>query len=803
MKNTSKILIGILLIIVLLAAAGVLFSYLSVTGSLPRYSGEIHNSGAKERAVVQRDDYGIPYISAKSSGDAAFVLGYVHAQERMFQMDLIRRIGEGRLSEVFGNETVIIDKLFRTIGIKESVYNNYDELNDKSKELLENYSRGVNEYLKENRNSCGIEFDVLNYSPEDWKPQQSLIAAKLMSAVLNINWWTDMAYADLLNKLDKDLVMDIIAGYPENAPTIIPDKNYRTEIDKGFIEADKIFRRYFNFEGTHIGSNNWVVNGARAEKGKPLIANDIHLALQLPGTWFIASINSPDWSASGFTLPGLPGIVIGTNGKISWAVTNVMTDDSDFYFEKIDSSGTKYFYEQKWHDLKIQKDSIKVRDSLSVNFEIKKTGHGPLVSGLHPYNFLYGRENNYEISMRWAALDFSDELFAIYSVNNSSNWNDFKNALSHYKTPGQNFMYSDSLGNIGYICAARIPKRKNNSPTMVFDGTINDYEWTGYVPYDEMPKIYNPEQNYLASANNKIDKNFKYHISNIWEPPSRIMRINELINSKQKHSVPDFMKYQMDDYSNYAKEIVPYILESFKDVKVNDNNLKMALTLLEKWNFRMEKESQTPAIFLVFYQNLLKNIFLDEMGEKSFKEFLFIANVPYKTVSKILKQGYSKWFDNINTENIEDRNTIVLQSLSDAIDELTGKLGKNIADWQWGRIHKIELKHIFTHRVPILSKFMNIGPFEISGDGTTINNTEYTFTDPYDVKVGASLRFIYDFSSPEYFECSLPAGESGHFTSRHFKDFNELWMNGKYHRVYLNSGLAGLGSGSELVFYRN
>lgn len=804
MKNWLKITIGIILSILIITVIGGFILFNLLKNSLPEYSDEFVTDKIINSVSIYRDDFAIPYIFAQTEKDVAFTIGYVHSQERLFQMDLMRRSGQGRLSELFGNRTILFDKMFRIIGIERIAKRMYENANPKTKEMLKAYADGVNYFIEKNKNNWGIEFDILNYEPEKWKPEHSMIIVRMIAWGLNISWWTDIAFTNISQKIGIEKTNEILPDYDENFPTIIPSelKNY-PEISLNLIEVDKAFRSFIGFNGTHIGSNNWVVNGMKSKTGKPIIANDPHLAHQSPGVWYLLSIHSPLWNATGVTFPGVPGIVIGKNEFIAWTVTNVMADDADFYIEQFDSTNSKYLFNNQWLPLNIIKDTIKVKDSADVVIKIKSTHRGPIISDIHLYNEMFSsnssdlsnhRQTN--ISMRWTGNDVSDEYYAYYLINHSKNWNEFKSALKYFTVPGQNFVYADKEGNIGYYCAVKLPIRDFNNPSFIYDGTTDKYDWKGFVPFDELPSLFNPKDNYIATANNKTIENYKYHISNIWEPPSRIQRITELINSKQKLSVNDYEKMQMDFVSPYAKDVTKFIIDAFKNIKITDKNLQITLQLFENWNYEMDKYSQLPTIYVMFLDKLLKNILLDELGENLFYEYCFIANVPYRLITKMLKENNSGFFDNKNTSNIEMRDEIIRKSLSDALDELEKNFGDNIADWQWGNLHKVTFNHFFSGENKMVDKTINIGPFPIGGDGTTIFNTEYPFYSLKNEKqnlenkfknvLGPSMRFIYDFSNENECLFILPTGESGHPLSPHYKDMTNLWFNGKYIKVYQN-----------------
>ncbi|MCX7874771.1 MAG: penicillin acylase family protein [Melioribacteraceae bacterium] len=803
MKNWKKITIGFSLVFLCLILVGFIISYFMLKKSLPIYDDEIKVHHLKNRIEIYRDENAIPLIIAKEDEEAAFALGFLHAQERFFQMDISRRAGEGRLSEIFGSKLLTIDKMFRTMGIKKISKENFYKINPLSQKILIAYSNGVNEFIKYSKGKYQVEFDILGYDPELWKPEHSLMIAKLMGWELNISWWTDIVFSQLVQKFGEEKAKELIPHYPENAPTIIPQQLKNSKlISSEIIDIDRSYRKFIGFVGTHIGSNNWVVNSYKSSSGKPIIANDPHLAFSQPGKWFFVMIRSQNWNAEGFTIPGLPSIVIGKNKNIAWAMTNVMADDADFYLEKIDSSKTKYFIDGAWKNLIINKDTIKVKDSTNVVYEIKKTHRGPIITDIHPYNKLFPKSevNIATMSMRWTGFEFSDEVYSSILLNRAKNWNDFNEALKYFTIPGQNFVYADKENNIGYVCAVRLPIRKNNSPTLVYDGTTSNSDWQGYVPFEQLPKLFNPPQNFIASANNKTIKDYPIHISNLWEPSSRIERITELLTNKTKHSVEDFMKYQNDFISPYAKAITKYILDSFKDVKIKDKNLETSLLLFENWNYEFNPISQTPTIYSFFLKNFIKNVWGDEFSNHLLREYVFVANVPYRKILEILTSETS-FYDNIKTQEAETKEDIIRKSLSDALSELEKKYGKEIENWQWGKIHQVSFKHMFSGQSSLIDNIINVGEFSIGGDGTTIFNTEYSFSDLFDEKsetkdtskrkkfenyLGPSMRYIFDFAQPYNFYFILPTGQAGHFLSNNYKDMTNKWLKGNYIKLTLN-----------------
>jgi penicillin G amidase len=793
MPKWLRIVVGLTISAVIFFAVLAFIFYNMLTSPLPVYEGEIRTPFIKDNIEIYRDSMAIPYIIASNESDAAFGLGYVHAQERMFTMDIIRRAGDGALSEVIGKEMIPFDKMFLTIGIKKFAFDNIGRIDPEVRQILSAYADGVNLYLREYKGKYPVEFDILGYEPEEWKPEHSLAIIRLLGWELNIAWWVDYTYALITVKLGENKAREFLPEYNYTTPFSIPVAMRGKDIDLSFLKTDREFRKYFGFGGTQIGSNNWVVNDSASSSGKPIIANDPHLAYSAPGRWMAAVIKGGKWDAAGVTLPGVPGVVIGKNKNISWVVTNLMADDADFYNEQIDSSGSNYMLNGKWEKLTLRKVKIRVKNESEIEHVIKYTHRGPIVTGIHPYDVFY---DNIDIrkpalSMRWTGNDFSDEMLAFYKINLAQNWNEFRNALSTFSLPGQNFLYADTEGNIGYQMGTRIPIRPGTQ--LMYDGTTTASDWKGYLPFEQQHSILNPKDKFLATANNKVVKNLNYYITNLWEPESRIERIYELLNSKQRHSSEDFMNYQMDQVSPYARTITGYLLNAFKGYGFTSENLKRSHDLLSRWDFNFDQYSQTPSIYVVFLDHLLKNIFLDELGDDLYNEFVFIGNIPYRSLLRVLAEN-SSIINNIYTEAVETREQILRKSFVDAINDLEKNYGSDIRYWQWGELHKVEFRHAFGGVSGIVDRVVNIGPFSLGGDGTTVFNTEYPFIegledfprfdhDRFENDLGPTMRYIFDFARPDEFYLILNTGQSGHILSPHYKDMTNLWLRGKYMKI--------------------
>jgi len=796
MSNWLKVTIGISLTFILIIVFAGIFFFSMLKRSLPEYSGTIESEKINSDITIYTDSLGIPYIVAESDYDVAFAFGFLHARERLFSMDLYRRAGEGRLSEIFGERTIKFDELFRTIGIVRTIKSNLNKYDKNVLRLLKSYSDGVNTFIEQNKSRLPVEFDLLGYYPEEWTEVHSLLIIRMMAWELNLNWWADFVYAELVEKFGVEKAIEILPDISLKDLQNIP-KNFNnvSALSENFIQSNLAYKQFFGFEGTQIGSNNWVVNSDKSASGKPIIANDPHLPFSIPSKWYLAVLKNNDDVIAGVTLPGVPGIVIGKNKDIAWALTNLMNDETDFYYEKLDSTKNYYLLNQKWEKIKVRKDTIRVKNSQPKEIQILSTHRGPIISDIHQMTFYYNEDQKIfpAISMRWLGLEFSDEMLAFYKINKAKNFQEFSDAVKDFSVPGQNFLYADKNGNIGYLAGASIPLRTTNSSTIISDGTKSSSDWAGFVQRNDKLISLNPESGFLATANSNHFDKLNFYITHLWEPSSRFERINELLKQKEKHSTDDFKNYQFDQISKYAEQIIPQILSAFDEVKIKDKNLEQALELFDNWDYKMDAYSQTASIYQVFLTKLLKNIFYDEMGEDLYHKFLFVANIPYRSLLKVLSSE-SSWFEDTKSKKSFDKNSIIRKSLADALTFLETNYGKDMKMWQWGKIHNVLFKHPLSGAFKPVDQIINVGPFEIGGDGTTIFNTEYSFAkrpaglsnffnNQFDNVLGPSMRFIYDFGTPDEVNIVLTTGQSGNILSEHYRDMTDFWLKGKYVKI--------------------
>jgi penicillin amidase len=790
-KNKRIILIGIsgALVIVLIICA--LALYHIMTKSLPTIEGERNIPGITAEVRIIRDPAGIPHILAGSEYDAFVAAGYVHAQDRLWQMDIMRRYGMGRLSEVMGPETLPIDRLMRTIGITQLADSLLGTVSDQTRNILQAYATGVNAYIREMQGRYPLEFDLLQYAPEEWKPVHSLIVARLMGWELALSWWVDLTLGELVHKLGEEKARTLFPGYSDDAPLILPpDYAPQLAVGDGMREALIAAQRLSGSPGSAVGSNSWVVSRDRSLRGSALLANDPHLLYMQPARWYVMHLNAPGLNVAGVSLPGVPGIVIGHNEHIAWGMTNLMADDVDFFIENINHRDSTYRIGERILPLRVRTDSILVKDSLPVVIQVYETIHGPVITDVYPRKGVLRKPDRFtpapSVSMRWVGQDASDEILTLYKINHARNWTDFLSGLSTFGVPAQNFIFGDIDGNIGYSAAGHIPLRAAGiSPQLPNDGTTVMTPWPGMIPFAVLPRSYNPPGNVLATANNRIVDAFPYHLSSLWEGDGRIRRIRQLLRDQPNFSAADFKLMQMDVLSVPADTIRDAMVEALRTWPTRPVLLTRVLNLLARWDCRMRVSSIEAGIFNAAYVRLLHNTFEDEMDSSLFRNYVFLSNIPTRVFPRLLADTSTTVFDDLRTPRRETRQHILIKSVTEAVMELRALFGADMRGWTWGKLHQVTFRHPLGSISP-LDRVFNVGPFPIGGNNTTVNSGEFNFSEPFDASVGPSMRFIADLASPDSSYIILTTGQSGQAFSNHYADHTALWQSGALHRLVIN-----------------
>ncbi|HLE32808.1 MAG TPA: penicillin acylase family protein [Bacteroidota bacterium] len=783
MRSRVRILLGLGLTLVVVFAAILVIGYFLATKSFPQTSGTLVLDGLKEQVSIHRDSFGMPHVFASNDHDAYMAAGLLHAQDRLWQMDLIRRAGEGRLAEILGEKALPVDRLFRTLGLTDLSRQIASELNAESRLALESYAAGVNAYIADHRSSLPVEFDMLGIEPDPWLPEHSILLSKLMAWELNYSRWVDITFGYVVERVGEERARELYPDWPAGAPVIVP-KELRGSLGSDLLGADRLFHELTGLGGFGSGSNSWVLSGSRTVSGKPLLANDPHLVLTTPARWYEMHLSTPTLDVSGASLPGIPFIVIGRNRSIAWGVTNAMVDDEDFYVEEVDSLAlpTRYMVNGSWREITSRVDTILVKDQLPVVLTSYHTHRGPIVNRIEPAAAL----SPLLLSMRWTAMEATNETQAFHMINRATNWREFREGLKHFSAPAQNFVYADTAGNIGYYLGGKIPLRRVPQLSSPYPGETDQFDWQGYVPFEENPHAFNPPAGFVATANNRIvDDAYPYYVSNQWEPSWRVQRINEVLSYSGKMEIEDCQRLQLDLVSPHARMIVPHILNAYPDTAIADEDLRTALTYFRNWDFVMRQEDVSTSVFQSFLMRAIRNTFDDELGEAVSRLYDTSAVRPLIALTELLRKDSSAWFDNVTTSPIESKNDVIRKSLEEGIRDLRQKYGGELKELNWGAVHQVEFTHVFGEN-RLLRPLFNVGPFPVGGAHSTVWKGDFRIREAFRNFVGPSTRQIFDLSDANNTRAVTPPGQSGQLYHKNYADQVPLWLAGAYRRVPLD-----------------
>ncbi len=734
-------------------ALGVLiFLILSFRFSLPREKGEEAVPGLKASVRIVQDRWGVPHFFATTDEDLFYAVGYVHAQQRMWQMELLRRAAFGRLSEIFGEVTLDQDKFLRHLGFREAVRKDYDNLTPELKEALTAYSQGVNAWLLSRKLNWPPEFVLLRFRPEPWAVEDSLAIKQVMALVLCTDYASEIVRARLVKKLGIERALEILE---QDIGSVSPDEVSGLDLAHLFFTLDL------------AGSNNWVVAGSRSESGKPLLANDPHLEITLPPIWYELHLHSPGFNVVGVTFTGVPLVVIGHNATIAWGVTNSGADVQDLYAEKLNDSGDAYLDPDGWKPLRRTEEVITVRGKKEpVRIEVQWTGRGPiLASG--------AKVKGGPFSLRWTTHDGGRIFEALYLLNKAQDWAEFCQALALWDTPSQNFVYADTQGNIGYYLSGKLPLRKKAVALFPSLAWKAENQWQGFLEEREKPNILNPEIGYIVTANHKIvPEDYPYYVSCDFDLPFRAKRIEELILSRSQHSVDSFRRIQNDVLSKRAELFLSFI----QRLQPVDEKAKKAQALLSAWNGEM-KAGPPAALFSVFMDILYQQVFEDELDEE-FADFYRLFKRKQAGLFRLLSEPDSVWYDDIKTPERERREDIFSLSLRKAYEWLEKNQGSS-ENWDWARLHRLTFSHALGQ--VRLFRFFNRGPFPLDGDSFSVRASfGHDLNGNFITSHGASYRQVIDLGDFRKSVCVLSSGQSGHFLSRNYDDQIPLWLQGEY-----------------------
>jgi penicillin amidase len=756
-----------------------------LTPGAPQTDKTVQIPGLRDRVNIRRDERGIPYIEATNDDDLYFAQGYVTASDRLWQMDLYRRTVRGELSEIFGQAIVSEDKRRRAFGFAQVLDENVARLPPDLKRMLDAYAQGVNAFI-DSAKTLPPEFAILQYKPQPWRPADSLAVGKLMGEYLSTSWQFDILRASMaaLPKEKRDALLmertplDVIVVGRDRAPqktvktgsavplTPTPDAEILAQMNE-MIESQRRSLELIGFASSFDAmqaSNNWVVSGKRTASGKPLLANDPHIPGAAPGVWYMTELQAPGLHVAGVTFPGAPGIVIGHNERIAWGVTNLGPDVQDLYAEKFDKDNPRrYLTPAGWREAEVRHEQLKVRKSPInpatevQNYDVTVTRHGPIIL----------EKDSIRYALRWTALErTSIESAGFSGVNRARNWKEFTAALSQYVGPTQNFVYADVDGNIGYYGAGRIPVRKSGDGSVPYDGSTDDGEWTGYIPFDKLPHSYNPKSGMIVTANQRIvGDDYPYFLTHIWAQPYRAHRIFTMLSARQKLSAEDYRSIQGDVFSLAGSTFARATAKMLKDRPrvATDEKLRGAISELERWDGMLEVSSHTAPLVAQMRSAFRQKVLTAVLGEQLAKSYSW-PNADVLLTTLITDQP-REWLPKEFTSYAE----LLLACYDDARKNLTKTLGDDEAKWTWGNMVKANFPHPLAG-VPFIGAQFLIPPFPQNGTKSVLSAT---------VNVGSdvSMRFIADPSDWDKTQHGILLGESGLPSSSHWKDQLEDWRN--------------------------
>lgn len=781
MKRWLKWLLWIGGIVIAIGGIALIALTMYLNKSKPKIEGETIVQVLDEEVIVTRDQEGVPHIEAQSDADLYRAQGYVQAQDRLFQMDLSRRQASGRLAEVVGEAAVDTDKHFRTFSLRAAAEASYDGYDDDAKEVLRYFTEGVNAFIEEaiEEKTLSYEFALLGYTPELWSEIDTLTIGKFMAYDLGGNWDALAVRHWALNTYDQDRAKELMITYPDDARSIIEANKARPVEVAGQFQVD-LLPHEFN------GSNNWVVSGEKTKSGAPLLADDPHLGLSSPAIWYQMHLTSPSQNVGGVIFAGVPGIILGHNEEIAWGVTNVGPDVQDLYIEEPNPDDpTQFLYEGKWEQAEVRDETIKVKDGDDIPFEVIVTRHGPIISDL-----LYEKEDPGALfSMQWTALEPTKELQAVMNMNKATDWETFEKALEDFHAPAQNFVFASTDGTIAYKANGRIPIRKKGNGELPVPGDSAEYGWEDYVPYDELPRVVNPKEGFIATANNEVvGEEYPYHLTRFWAQPYRYERIAEALEVNDELTAEDMMALQLDWENLYAREFLASLVQAI-ETEDSTNKYQDVLTLLKEWDQIDDPEQAAPLVFHKLMKQLPKTMFEGEMPEDVYEM------LPGKgqLTDQWLRAGFSgekrAWL-----EQYGGVDKWVFDAFETSIQEIEEEFGTNMKKWRWGDYHQVAFPHPLASASPILEKVLNPAKRPLGGSNVTVQAA--AFTEDGTVNHGAPWRFVADLEDLSSSYQIVGPGVSGHIRSKWFDHHVDDWVEGNFHETVL---IGDVEDGFELI----
>lgn len=822
MRRFLTIIAGILAVVLI----GVtIFAVVTVRKSFPETDGEVDLSGIADTVKIKRDEQGVPQIYAKNSQDLFFGQGYAHAQDRFFEMDFRRHVTSGRLTELFGKSALDTDKFVRTLGWRRVAEQEVADLDAKTLRLLRAYAKGVNAYIDGKSGSeLSLEYSVLSltgpdYRPAPWGPADSVAWIKAMAWDLASNMDDEISRVLIADKVGQKKAEQLYPAYPFdiNDPIVkkgtIEDGKFDQDAQPAQRSTGPLSARTavaalktagsaaaklptLLGTGDGIGSNSWVVSGEKSATGKPILANDPHLAPSMPGIWYQVGLHCTTVSAqcpyevSGFSFSGMPGVVVGHNKDVAWGVTTMYADVADLYLERV--TGDTYEYDGKQLPLTKREEKFTIAGADNpVSITVRSTKHGPLLSDLDEkiddvakvdHSARLGKAGKpggiaNAVALRWTALEPQGTIRAIFALGTVKNWDDFRAAAKMFTVPSQNLIYADTSGNIGYQSPGIIPVRAKGDGRWPVPGWDPAYEWKGTIPFDELPSVYNPAEGYIVTANNAVinPSGYGQRLGADTAPGYRSQRIQDLLKKKDKLTVNDMTRMQMDTYSANAAQLVPMLL----DIPLKSKYYRQGQDTLRGWDFMQEPDSGAAAYFNAVWRNILRRTFHDELPKAQWPDG---GERWFNVMRTMLVHPNSSWWDDTATPSqTESRDEALAQAMRDARDDMTRLQSRDPQKWSWGQFHTLTLENqtLGTSGIGAIEAIFNRGPYKTGGGNGIINANSWNAVEGYQVTAVPSMRMTVDLANLDKSRWIQLTGNSGHAYHDNYVDQTELWAEGK------------------------
>ncbi|MBS1560437.1 MAG: penicillin acylase family protein [Bacteroidetes bacterium] len=794
--------IGLIVTVLVLIVCFVFFAVKIATRSHPKPYTEL-TAPVNDTTRIFRNSFGVPHITARNENDLFAAQGFAHAQDRLWQMDFMRRIGRGTLAAVLGKEAVDIDKFMRTLDIASIARRQLQQSSKQSRAVLSAYASGVNTYLEQQRGDLPFEFDALGYVPDAWTEEDCLIVGRVLSFQLSFAFYTDVTFAQIAAQRTEAVARQYIAGYPANAPCVLDSilqdskrsirpsdsvatasslpSTASTEAMRDLTRLVRSVREKLGINGSSIGSNCWAVS---LGKEGAIVANDPHLSISLPSQWYQIHLSCPSINVIGMSIPGVPMVFSGRNDKVAWGFSNVMVDDVDYFTEHVDSSNANYYFDADGRRTKFRyrRDTIRIKDKPDSLFDIRYTKRSAVLSDVAIPN-APSVQHNTCLTYRWIAQERSDEILAMYRINQARTYADVDRALNTWATPSLNISVGCIDGTIGTIVAGRIPIRTKTDPHFLNPGWDASFDWQGTQLLKDLGSLRDPSHHFVASANNRTMRANTPFISSLWESSSRVERIIDQLFLYREYTVRDAQVMQQDVVSPYAQQFMRIMLPILQRGHSRYGTMEReALSILKKWDGSFSTVEPAASIYAAFFDRMIWNTFEDELGEQLFMDYTFTSNIPTRRIMEMITDSSSVLFDDIRTRATEDVNWIAIRSFIEAVRSLNTTFeAEPPLQWRYGAIHSITFSHPFGKH-PLMRPVMDQGPFEIGGNATTINNTESRLNTPFTTRVYASMRIINDLRDTVQYSV-VPGGSSGQPLDAHYSDQVQLWLKGGYVRL--------------------